>query len=430
MNTFMLFIAFLSAVDIAAAEKFVVGPPGWPQSIGLNVTEQEDQPHLIARQLGKGGSGRTVTLKNRTPHISSSKSVKIRYGPFTVQGGGTNGGEGMIWNQPTPKIAKPCSRCMIVSMNAGLEYLDGTDANTDTNMWLHHMVLFNIGKNTGDATCRSMGLPHMIVGTNVAGSERIFSSGNERTPVFFNPPWLNTTNIGYPVFPNDRFGLITDLMNMNPGAKTVYLVMYYDYVDGHPNNFKQLKPVWFDVAQCGISEVSGRTAGSKFDIRATPWIANFNGEILEAGGHIHDGGVAIDLIVDGKTVCNSRAVYGTNKEIMDRARAIARGQVPGLPAGISGGLTPAARAQGTSTGHHGVKHIMSMGICSDHTGPLNGMPIVPFGIKQLKKGQRWVLRASYDYRAHPGMQKGNSGKMQSVMGIAIMYVKTATKRQG
>jgi hypothetical protein len=45
----------------------------------------------------------------------------------------------MIWNQPTPKIAKPCSSCMIVSMNAGLEYLDGKDANTDTNMWLHHV---------------------------------------------------------------------------------------------------------------------------------------------------------------------------------------------------------------------------------------------------------------------------------------------------
>jgi hypothetical protein len=28
----------------------------------------------------------------------------------------------------------------------------------------------------------------MIVGTSVANSERIFSSGNERTPVFFNPP--------------------------------------------------------------------------------------------------------------------------------------------------------------------------------------------------------------------------------------------------
>jgi hypothetical protein len=219
-------------------------------------------------------------------------------------------------------------------------------------------------------------------------------------------------------------------MNMNPGAKSVYLVMYYDYVEGHPSNFQQLKPVWFDVAQCGISEVNGRTAGSKFTINASPWTANFNGEILEAGGHIHDGGTQIDLIADGKNVCKSTAVYGTNKEIMDRARAIARGQVPGLPAGIEGGLTPAARAEGHSAGHHGVKHIMSMGICSDSNKPLNGMPIVPFGIKRVKKGQRWVLRATYDYKAHPGMTKGNTGGMQSVMGIAIMFVKTDTKRQG
>jgi hypothetical protein len=50
------------------------------------------------------------------------------------------------------------------------------------------MVLFNIGKGLSDATCRTLGLPHMIVGTTVGNSERIFSSGNERTPVFFNPP--------------------------------------------------------------------------------------------------------------------------------------------------------------------------------------------------------------------------------------------------
>jgi hypothetical protein len=88
MKTFKLFMTLLSAADIAAAEKFVVGPPGWPQSIGLNVTEQDHQQRLVTRQAGKGGSGRTVALKNRLPRISGSRSVKIRYGPFTVKGGG------------------------------------------------------------------------------------------------------------------------------------------------------------------------------------------------------------------------------------------------------------------------------------------------------------------------------------------------------
>jgi hypothetical protein len=59
----------------------------------------------------------------------------------------------MIWNQPTPKIAKPCSRCMILAMNAGLEYLDGKDANTDTNMWLHH-VCSNKSKDTANSSQR------------------------------------------------------------------------------------------------------------------------------------------------------------------------------------------------------------------------------------------------------------------------------------
>jgi hypothetical protein len=426
MKTSTLFLTFLSAADIAAAAKFVVGPPGWAQSIGINVTESEDYKRLVARQAkgGGGGTGTKVVLKNRTPHIANSKSVKIRYGPFTVNGGGPNGGEGMVWNQPSPTIAKPCSDCMIVGMNAGLEYSDGSEANTDTKLWLHHMVLFNIGTGAWDATCTTFGLPHMIVGSLPATSERIFSSGNERTTVFFNPVWTNTTNMGYPVYSKDRFGLITDLMNMNAGAKTVYLVMYYDYVEGHPSNFQEVKPVWFDVAQCGISEVGGRTPGAKFEIKASAWVANFEGEVLQAGGHLHDGGTAIDLIVDGKNVCKSTPTYGDDAEIMRRARAAIKGEVLPLPAkGETKAMAPDAKG-----GHAHMQHIMSMTICSDITKEPAGLPVVPWDIKKVKKGQSWVLKASYDYNAHAGMKKGNTNTMSSVMGIAIMFVKTAVKR--
>jgi hypothetical protein len=50
------------------------------------------------------------------------------------------------------------------------------------------MVMFNIGKGANDATCPIFGAPHMIVGSLPSSSERIFSSGNERTMTFFNPP--------------------------------------------------------------------------------------------------------------------------------------------------------------------------------------------------------------------------------------------------
>jgi hypothetical protein len=47
----------------------------------------------------------------------------------------------MVENRPSRSVTKPCSACMLLGMNAGLEYMDGKDANTDTLMWLHHVRL-------------------------------------------------------------------------------------------------------------------------------------------------------------------------------------------------------------------------------------------------------------------------------------------------
>jgi hypothetical protein len=101
----------------------------------------------------------------------------------------------MIENRPNPSVDKPCTNCMLLGMNAGLEYADGADANTDTLLWLHHMVMFNIGKGAWDATCTVFGAPHLIVGSLPQSSERIFSSGNERTTTFFNPPVCCQTDL-------------------------------------------------------------------------------------------------------------------------------------------------------------------------------------------------------------------------------------------
>jgi hypothetical protein len=294
------------------------------------------------------------------------------------------------------------------------------------------MVLFNIGTDAWDATCTVFGLPHMIVGSLPASSERIFSSGNERTTVFFNPVWEPNAKVGYPVYSSDRFGLITDLMNMNPGAKTVYLSMYYDYVDGHPAGYSEVKPVWFDVAQCGTSEVGGGSANTKFDIKATTWTANFDGEIIQAGGHLHDGGSVVDLLVDGKVVCKSEATYGTDAEATARSLAAIRGEVMPLGAKTAAPVAaPAAEMSKSGGGHShgGGRHIIAMNICTENKAKLTGLPISPFEMRTLKKGQKWVLRATYDYNKNMGMKQGGTQKMSNVMGIAIMFVKTAVKRK-
>jgi hypothetical protein len=84
-------------------------------------------------------------------------------------------------------------------------------------------------------------------------------------------------------------------MNMNPTYKSVYLTMYFDYVEGIPNDFEEVKPVWLDAFQCGTSERSGGTAGSAFSIGAPPWIANFNGDILGIGGHLRKFSSSLEI---------------------------------------------------------------------------------------------------------------------------------------
>ena len=63
---------------------------------------------------------------------------------------------------------KPCTDCLITWMEADLHYANGTPANADTNLWLHHTVLVNTAGQ--DTACH-------------APYERFFASGNERTKI-------------------------------------------------------------------------------------------------------------------------------------------------------------------------------------------------------------------------------------------------------
>lgn len=58
------------------------------------------------------------------------------------------------------------------------------------------------------------------------------------------------------------------------------------------------------------------------------------------------------------------------------------------------------------------EHISKMTICVDDKLP----------VKKLTKGQKWKLRAEYDYNKNKGNVHAG-GKQSTVMGIAIMFVR-------
>jgi len=63
--------------------------------------------------------------------------------------------------------AMPCSDCIITWMQAGLEYPNGSYANANTSLLLHHTFMVNTAQ------------PDAVCGFSTS-AERFFASGNER----------------------------------------------------------------------------------------------------------------------------------------------------------------------------------------------------------------------------------------------------------
>ena len=105
------------------------------------------------------------SVKNLTAQYffkAGARSVEFAY-PFDAINASTV--DYVLFN-----VTKPCSDCLITWIQAGLTYANGTYANANTGIWLHHTVLFNL--NRTDPVC----------GPTIHG-QPIFASGNERSTV-------------------------------------------------------------------------------------------------------------------------------------------------------------------------------------------------------------------------------------------------------
>lgn len=125
-------------------------------------------------------------VTHKLPHFFpeyESQRVQICYGPFKIPGSSQDNG---MKNFKTQNARAPCEDCLIIWMQAGLEYLDGTDASVEDGMWLHHTVLYNEAR-TALQNCDKSNR-----------RQRFFASGNERTAV-------DLSSNGYVMAPFFRF---------------------------------------------------------------------------------------------------------------------------------------------------------------------------------------------------------------------------------
>jgi hypothetical protein len=162
--------------------------------------------------------------------------------------------------------------------------------------------------------------------------------------------------------------------------------MTYDFIDGPlPADYLDLKPIWFDANQCGLSEVKALKNNGSFVLPAEPWYPNFEGDMIALGGHLHDGGVTAQMFVNDTLVCDSVAKYAEKPEYVFKGAA--------------------SMASGEKFAE---KHISSMNACYFSESHV------------LDKKTPWTLKAKYDYDRYTGNLEAD-GDQSSIMSIAIAY---------
>ncbi len=252
----------------------------------------------------RGGRFHAALVKPGDVHVTTA-----RYGPDKVAA--------MPMSMPMPKsmfnmggamqdfwsngLKPPCSNCYLVAIVPDFVYPDGKVANYDTNVMMHHIVLFN--DSARDATCPRW-------------PQRVMASGNERTDIVF------PRGYGYYVSGDEHWSMLAELMNMSMHAQKVEPQLTYYWVPASAH-LQALTPMWLDENECGNSEYAIPKGRSD-----TVWHytvpASLAGRIVAIAGHVHDYGTHISLTdtTDHRLVCNSVAGYGVNPAYMKNIDAM------------------------------------------------------------------------------------------------------------
>jgi hypothetical protein len=374
---------------------------GWMDSIWNWGSMIASIPSYIwSLSTGGTGSPPTATVPEmqllRSVDYPQAKRVKIRYGPFRIPPKQEKNFNNLWWSMEgisttfRLNVKRPCEEdCMILGIEAAIEYADGSPANTSNGAIFHHTVLLNTGPGVVEPTCSSSFL------------ENIFMAGNERTPTNYALP-NSQQRSGYVLSSSDTLLLNTELQNMSDKEKYVWETISYDIVEGVPKEYESAHIVWLAVGtQENPSIISCRSGENPFGTtnltkidqptvkvfseHSQLWHSDKSGTILQAGGHLHDGGLDVMLFKNHELFCDSVAKYANGAASHHHGKR----QIDG----------------GAEYSNEQLQHIESVETCK-----------FPGGVP-LEKGDVLHIQANYNFDQHKGM-KNAEGKLDQIMGMA------------
>ncbi|KAF2663448.1 hypothetical protein BT63DRAFT_119198 [Microthyrium microscopicum] len=277
---------------------------------------------IMAANVPKMRIAKSVA-ETSTMKAAGAKKSSIWFGPITLlteeqlqKAAAKTGGLGIKINANTNTMASTVSGfpsdVTILKAHTELKYEDGSPAQLSNGIENHHVTYSNLDKQPQSPFACNVkakdSSPSRILSfaplTGVGGNET--SSGLYTTPDGAFPA-------GYYLGKDDKIMLSAELVNHANTTKDVYAVTEIDYVPGQPAGYLDSGVVMFAMNQCdgwSMPSIRGWPGYNKFTIKGTPATAVMDGYMLLRRGRVHDGGTSITLRVNGRTVCDSQAVYG------------------------------------------------------------------------------------------------------------------------
>lgn len=145
-----------------------------------------------------------------------------------------------------------------------MTYEDGTRADINSGVYLHHVVTFNMDKLTSPMSFCFFGFPM----PKMRGAEFIGASNDAG-------PWMFTTadgqaNTGFYVDPADKMGWYGEVINYKKEAKKLYVTMEAEYMEGRPPGMLDTQISLFNVQGCAANvEIAVPHNTTTFDIKSS-----------------------------------------------------------------------------------------------------------------------------------------------------------------
>jgi len=243
------------------------------------------------------------------PQINKN-AVRVlqKFGPVSLKGRGSgkdSGQQNFVSTLPNEAF---CKSCTVLKGHIGLMYLDGTVATpkNDSGVYIHHLLTYDVTKRASSfvSSCSTGNILNAI-GAKFVGS----GEDNNNMPVWYTKKEGGHTG-GFHINANDKFFMNADIVSLEPKQSQVYITAELEYLPEvvGADSREQL----LTVETCGGQRLNLSPTGPS---KSTSGKYKFveSGNIILAKGHLHAGGDRVQIYINDKMVCESKAIYSESK---------------------------------------------------------------------------------------------------------------------